>query len=269
LQVITNAAAAASLAKVVAANAAKNAKPAARGAAAGSNRAGQGRSSNRNRAGTFAGGRNQQARWRRESAAAEASYITSVAAAAAAAAVPNPTLVTNSTANARPNAGAGPGNSTSAQKPTPPKVRISRMSCFTSIPRASTSTKAVTVMQRMYRQASGGIELCGRYQLRCSETRNAACTEAEIKSGAWVWEYKPLSAAVCSEMKSIAKMGANSGFKDVLCCRASGCNKPDRAVDKSTKVLQRPLRASRARRVGRARAAHGGAAAPASNSTSA
>jgi hypothetical protein len=266
LQVITNTAAAASLAKVVAANAAKNARPAARGAAASGNRGGQARSSNRNRAGKFAGGRNQQARWRRESASASASYITPVAAAAAAAvAVPNAPQATNSTATAPTNtAAAAPGNSTSAhQKPISPKTRIPRMSCFTSMPRASNSTKAVSVMQRKYRQTSGGIEMCGRYQLRCSETRNAACTDAEIKSGAWVWEYKPLSAAVCSEMKAIAKMGADSGFKNVMCCRSSGCNEPDRAVDKATKVLQRPLRASRSRRGGRARAAQGAGAAPA------
>jgi hypothetical protein len=68
---------------------------------------------------------------------------------------------------------------------------------------------------------------------------------------------------VCSEMKAIAKMGADSGFKNVMCCRSSGCNEPDRAVDKLTKVLQRPLRASRARRGGRARAAQGNNAVPA------
>jgi hypothetical protein len=143
------------------------------------------------------------------------------------------------------------------------------------MPRDSSSKKPVSVMQRMYRRSSGGIEMCGRYQLRCSADRSAACTDAEVKSHAWIWEYRPLSSAVCSEMKAIAATGDKSGFKNVMCCRGSGCNKPDRTVDRFTKVVQRPVRASRARKAGSSGGASAAAApaaaatAPAGNSTNA
>jgi hypothetical protein len=287
LQVITNAAAAASLSKVLAAKAgnAAAAKSGPRTAAAGSgNRGGQASGNcNGNRAGVAAPkNRNQQARWRRESAAAANPEVTTPVTAALTTAAPAAVVNTNTaavtgTAVANKTAAVAPStdtiatptvvqsNSSAAASNTTakPKAKIHRISCFVSMPRSSSSKKPVSVMQRMYRRTASGIDMCGRYQLRCSENRKAACTDAEVKSGAWIWEYRPLSAAVCSEMKSIAALGVDSGFKNVMCCRGSGCNKPDRTVDRFTKVVQRPVRTARARKAGANAAAAPAAAAPA------
>eukprot|EP00878_Enallax_costatus_P011311 GHUV01011808.1.p1 GENE.GHUV01011808.1~~GHUV01011808.1.p1 ORF type:complete len:411 (+),score=119.58 GHUV01011808.1:613-1845(+) len=76
-----------------------------------------------------------------------------------------------------------------------------------------------------------GYETCARFSYRCSAAAGT-CTPAEVKQGVWKSSYSALSRATCASIRSGSGM-----YRDVTCCDAVNCNKPD----PGTKVLQAPV----------------------------
>jgi hypothetical protein len=79
-------------------------------------------------------------------------------------------------------------------------------------------------------QQDGAACVCASYQYKCSKG-DTSCSAAEAALGTSKYAYIWTLAATCSTMASMPDV-----YSNVLCCSEDRCNKPDVAVDPTTKV---------------------------------
>lgn len=78
---------------------------------------------------------------------------------------------------------------------------------------------------------------CMKYLKKCSLNRPNArqCSQAEKAAGVERWEYAYAEGTRCAMF--LAQSRWDEGIHNVTCCATSNCNKPDAAVDNTTRVI--------------------------------
>lgn len=112
----------------------------------------------------------------------------------------------------------------------------SRLVCYTREP--ETVGQQAFVRAKAYHKARDRVDVCSRYQVKCTSNTQSSCRAVAGSNATWIWEYKPLSRPACDRLRISAVAGDKAAYKNVTCCSSSHCNKPDQTLDLLTKIQE-------------------------------